>query len=441
MPLSDIFNASNIKNENIQLRDENEKLKKLIQDLGATDAIEIRKRMETLKIEEQRYTDELNKVKLEADTKKKQFSDEINKLEFELSEKKKLIISVDDELMLESFALYMPHFSFQKSEEYKQRLDVIREEQKRMIKSGIAATGNLNWTVNGSKTEGKKMVNDTIKLVLRSFNNECDYCVDNVRFHNIESHEKRINASYDALIKLGKIMNVTISPEYKRLKMDELHLAHEYQQKKEEEKEELRRLREEIREQEKLEKEIKIARERIAKERKHFSNAIEELKMRIENVTSDVELKELNQKLSEIQAQYSSLDQEEKQLDYREQNAKAGYVYVISNLGSFGENIFKIGMTRRLEPIERIHELSNASVPFPFDVHTLIFSDNAPDLEAKIKNTFHHDRLNKINNRKEFFKADINELEKVIRLNYNKVVDFDKHLMAEQFRESLLVKE
>jgi len=434
MALSDIFNITEIKKENSEL-------KELIQKIGATDAIEVKKRVEVLKSEETQLGDEIKKLKLELIEQKKQISDGIQKMDREMDDKRDQIITIDEELMLESFALYNPQFSFQKSDEYKQRLDAIRDDQKKMIKSGLAATGNQNWTVNGSQSEGKKMVNDMIKLVLRSFNNECDYCVDNVKFNNIETYEKRINASFDALNNLGRIMKVTLSYEYKKSKFDELHLAFEYQQKKQEEKEELRRLKEEMREQEKLEREIKTARERIAKEKKHFSIAIEDIKKRVAVATSDEEKSELNLKLNELQKQNSNLEQEEKQIDYREQNAKAGYIYVISNLGAFGENVFKIGMTRRLEPYDRIYELGDASVPFPFDVHALIFSENAPELEAKIQNNFHKGRLNKINNRKEFFKADISEIEKIIKLNYNKVVDFEKHHAAEQYRESLLIQD
>ena len=308
MALSDIFNISDIKKENSEL-------KELIQKIGATDAIEVKKRVEVLKSEETQLGDEIKKLKLEVIDQKKQISDGIQKMDREMNEKKRQnletmqkmeleiidkkrqIIAIDEELMLESFALYKPQFSFQKSEEYKQRLDAIRDDQKKMIKSGLAATGNQNWTVNGSQSEGKKMVNDMIKLVLRSFNNECDYCVDNVKFNNIETYEKRINASFDALNKLGRIMKVTLSYEYQKSKFDELRLAFEYQQKKQEEKEELRRLKEEMREQEKLEREIKTARERIAKEKKHFSIAIEDIKKRVAVATSDEEKSELNLKL------------------------------------------------------------------------------------------------------------------------------------------------
>ena len=152
-------------------------------------------------------------------------------------------------------------------------------------------------------------------------------------------------------------------------------------------------------------------------------------------------MKELDLKKVELQAQQDNLEQEEKLIDYREKNAKAGYIYIVSNIGAFGENIYKIGMTRRLEPIDRVNELGDASVPFPFDLHALIFSENAPELEAKIQNHFFRDRMNKINNRKEFFRANIDEIKKVIKENYDKVLELVKTPAAEQYRESLLIKD
>jgi len=276
-----------------------------------------------------------------------------------------------------------------------------------------------------------------IKLLLRSFNNECDYCVDHVKFNNIESSVKRINQSFEALNKLGTIMQVSIGQEYRQVKLDELYLAFEYQRKKQEEKEELKKAREELREQQKLEHEIKIAREKILKEKKHFASAVQELESRLLIVTNETEKAMVSEKLQEIRQKMLELDKEEKIIDYREQNAKAGYVYIISNLGAFGENIYKIGMTRRLQPMDRIDELGDASVPFSFDVHALIFSENAPDLESKLHQRFNNTRLNKLNSRKEFFRADINEIEKVIRDNYDKVVDVLKEAPAEQYRESM----
>lgn len=232
-------------------------------------------------------------------------------------------------------------------------------------------------------------------------------------------------------------MTVRLADEYLDLKLDELRLAHEYQVKKQEEKEEAKRVREELREQAKLEQEIRAAREKIAKERKHFTAALRDLGLRLEKASSEEERSALLLKISEVETGRAALDNEEKLIDYREQNAKAGYVYVISNIGAFGEGVYKIGMTRRLDPMERIDELGDASVPFWFDVHALVFSDNAPALEAKLHERFAPGRLNKVNGRKEFFRADINEIEEVIRANYDAVVEVIREAAAEQYRESL----
>lgn len=362
---------------------------------------------------------------------------ELASLRAQASEMRGHVLVLEETLLLESFALYEPKFKLNASHEYKTRLDGMRERQKAMIKSGEAATGNLGWEVNGSKAEGRKLVNDMIKLVLRSFNNESDYCVDNVKFDNIELGEKRIRQSFEACNKLGRVMTVRLSDEYLNLKLDELRLAHEYQVKKQEEKEEAKRIREELREQQKLEQEIRAAREKIAKERKHFIAALRDLSLRLEKAKSEEDRALLMAKISEVEADKAALDNEEKVIDYREQNAKAGYVYVISNLGAFGEGVYKIGMTRRLDPMERIDELGDASVPFWFDVHALVFSENAPALEAKLHERFAAGRLNKVNGRKEFFRADIAEIEAEIRANYDAVVEVTRDAPAEQYRESL----
>lgn len=347
------------------------------------------------------------------------------------------VLVVEEALLLETFALYRPKFKLTSTAEYKSRLEMIRVKQKEMIKIGTAATGNMNWEVNGKKSEGKKLVTDMIKLLIRSFNNECDFCVDNVKFDNVELGEKRIRQSFDACNKLGRVMTVELSEELLCLKVDELHLAHEFQMKKQEEKEEAKRIREELREQQKLEQEIRAVREKITKERKHFSGALKDLESRLSKATSDSDIEALKAKIQEVEAGKAALDGEEKLIDYRERNAKAGYVYVISNLGAFGEGVYKIGMTRRLDPMERVDELGDASVPFWFDVHALVFSDNAPSLEAKLHERFAAGRLNKVNGRKEFFRADIEEIEAVIRQHYDPVVEVVREHAAEQYRESL----
>ncbi|PKL62875.1 MAG: DUF4041 domain-containing protein [Methanomicrobiales archaeon HGW-Methanomicrobiales-2] len=430
MGIGDIFKISDIKNENEKLKKEIEELKSYFNQFQGMDPIQLNNAINKLKTDIQNL--ELNKQKSQ---------NEINQVEQELNKLRMQIVSSDEEITLESFALYKPHFAFHNSHEYKLKLDEIREKQKEMIKTDRAASCPTEWTVNNSKSEGKKFVKSLKKLLLRSFNNECDYCVDHVKFSNIDQSEKRMSTSFDTINKLGEITQISLSHEYKKLKFDELHLAYEYQLKKQEEKEEQARLREEIREQQKLEKEIKLAREKIAKEKKHYAQVIAEITQRISDSTDEQELIDLNSKLEKLQKERLALDEEEKLVDYREKNAKAGYIYIISNIGAFGKNVFKIGMTRRLDPYERVYELGDSSVPFPFDTHAMIFSDNAPALEAIIHQHFHKNRLNKINNRREFFVADVNELEKVIRENYDKVIDFVKESPAEQYRESLLTRD
>ena len=147
----------------------------------------------------------------------------------------------------------------------------------------------------------------------------------------------------------------------------------------------------------------------------------------------------LIEKKNEIENHLSDLEIAVKDIDYREANKRAGYVYVISNIGAFGENVFKIGMTRRLDPMERVDELGDASVPFKFDVHAMIFSDNAPQLEAALHKAFEDRKVNMVNNKREFFRVSIEEIEEVVKKNYDKTVDFIKTPQAEQYRESMRI--
>lgn len=435
MAFSDIFKGPRYKRElahkeqHIQvLKVECAQLQSIIDKVGALDLVAVQKLIE----QERTKFDQLV-------TSQGERAREISALEQNLQSLKQQILVVEENLLLETFALYTPKFAFTKSADYKERLELVRSRQKALVKAGTATMGNKDWVVNNSKTEGRKLINDMIKLLIRSFNNEADYCVDNVKFDNIELGEKRINKSFETLNRLGRVMNVTISDEYCRFKLDELHLAHEYQLKRQEEKEDAKRIREELRDQQKLEQEIRAAREKIVKERKHFAAALKDLQGRLSRSTDETERANIEAKIAEVSASCSALDNEERQIDYREQNAKAGYVYVISNIGAFGDGVYKIGMTRRLEPQERVDELGDASVPFTFDVHALVFSDNAPALENKLHQAFQATRLNKINNRKEFFRADLKEIEAIIRANFDAAVEFVHEAPAEHYRESLRI--
>lgn len=370
----------------------------------------------------------------------KQLDRQIDDLQRKITYAKTELIETNEEVLLQSFGLYTPKYEFSTAEEYKNRLAEIRNAQKQMIKEGTAAHGSTNWSVNGSKADGEKMVKDMQKLLLRAFNSECDEAISKVKFNTFETAKRRIAASRDAISKLGRIMNVSIAPGYYDLKIDELMLALEYQIKRQDEKEEQKRIREELREQAKLQKEIEEARRNIQKEQKHYQNALSQIIKRIESAKED-EITALQSKKEEIEIQLSELEKAMEQVDYREANQKAGYVYIISNIGSFGDNVYKIGMTRRLDPMDRIDELGDASVPFNFDVHAMIFSEDAPKLEAALHNAFADRKLNMINTRREFFKVSLEEIEQVVKQNYDKTVEFMRMAPAQQYRESLLLHE
>lgn len=356
----------------------------------------------------------------------------------ELAQLRKQILVAEDTIELEEFALYSPKYQFTNSAEYKARLEEIREDQKATARGLSAAVDS--WDAPGvtlTKAEWKQLRKDGLKLALRAFNSESEYCIDNVKFNNVERMEERIRRSFEACNKLLRRTDAWWKDIVLERKLDELRLSHEYQVKRQEEKEAARQAREDAREQEKLEREIREARAKIEKERRHFTGALQKLQLRLQASSDDQERSELQARIDELSSQNSKLDEEERLLDYREQNARAGYVYVISNIGAFGEGIFKIGMTRRLEPMDRVDELGDASVPFRFDVHAMVFSDDAPRLEAKLHAHFAAGRINKVNGRKEFFRADLAEIEAVIRANYDAVVEVVHTAPAEQFRESL----
>lgn len=355
-----------------------------------------------------------------------------------LDELQSQIIETDEAVSLQSFGVYMPRYDFMRADEYRARLLEIRAKQKELIRGKAATTGLTNWTVNNNAAQGRKMVADMQKLLLRAFNAECDDIIEHVRYSNLDASEKRITVSRDAISKLGAIMGVSITPAYYRLKIEELYLAFEYQQKKQQEKEEQKEARARLREEAKLAKEIEEERKKLEKEQRHYQNALRKIEAQLTGA-SEAEKADIEQKREELVQQLEKIDQAFKDVDYREANQRAGYVYIISNVGAFGENVYKIGMTRRLDPMDRVDELGDASVPFNFDVHAMIFSDDAPKLEAALHKAFADRKLNFINQRREFFRVTLDEIKDVVRANFDKTVEFVDFPPAEQYRQSLAI--
>lgn len=321
-----------------------------------------------------------------------------------------------------------------RSDEIKNKLTILRSEQDEKVRSG-SAISIVNAVLN------RREINTQTKQILRCFNAECANIIGSVTVKNADSSRTKIQRSFDMLNKIFASDGVQISKSYLASKLEELSLVYAYMVKEEEEKEQRRAIREQMVEEEKVRREIERAKQKIEKEEAQFSNEVKKLMSYMQKAKDDVEKQLYIDKIQELEEKLKALQADKDNVLEREQNTRAGFVYIISNIGSFGERVFKIGMTRRLEPMDRIAELSSASVPFPFDVHAMIFSEDAPGLETILHQHFDPVRVNKVNPRKEFFKVDLDEIKKVILENHNATVKFVDVPDATEYRETVRMEE
>lgn len=430
MGILDFLNAKKYKDKIFELENNLNLLTVELEDVNKKTALELK-------------ADIINKEKIVSELKAK--VTECDRLILEKTHKlnvlKKELIVIEEDIEMESFSLYRPRYDFVNSIKYKEKLNIVRANQKTMIKDKTSVSYFDNWTVDGSKQKGRKMTNDNIKQILRSFNNECEAAINKVKFNNISTIENRIYKSYEQLNKLNETNKVSISYSYLEEKIKELHLAYEYEKKKQEEKEELREQREREREEKRLQDEISRKKKNIDKDITHFKNVLDELYKKLKNLKNVEERKAIEDEILDINNKIQEKEEEKQELDYRSTTATAGYVYIISNIGAFGENIFKIGVTRRLDPYERIAELSSASVPFKFDIHALIFSYEAYQLETALHTKFEKNRVNAINNRKEFYNITLEDIKKTLEEYKNLTFDFNEIAEAEEYRQTLKLKE
>ncbi|WP_200824587.1 DUF4041 domain-containing protein [Nonomuraea solani] len=320
----------------------------------------------------------------------------INDANRRLRETEQRVVQTEETVLLQEVGVYEYRHPLSDAVAYKDKLAQVKARIKAMAKEGQAVVGATNWQVNGSASEGRKMVRDFSKLMLRAYNAEADNCVRTMRPYKLQSAIDRLEKVVESIVKLGRTMNIHVNPGYHRTRIYELELTADHLAKQEEEKELVRAQREQQREEEAARREFEREKTRLRKEEAHYRSALAKL---LKNGAASAEsVDELKAKLEEIGAAVSDVEA-------REANVRAGYVYVISNIGAFGENVVKIGMTRRLEPEDRVRELGDASVPFRFDTHALIFSEDAVGLEGRLHAELTDRRLNKVNLRREFFHA------------------------------------
>ncbi len=342
--------------------------------------------------------------------------------------------SVEEALEIQSFGFYQPRYGFESSAQYVVRLKAIRDEQQALIKNGKAAPCDTTWKVGGSAAEGRKMVKQQAKLMLRAFNGECDAAIAKVKYDNVATLEERIGKAHAAINKMGEVQRVFIASQYFDLKLAELRLVHEHREKVQEEKEEQRRVKDQMREEQKAQEEIEKAKAEAEKEEAVSAAALEKARAELA-AASGKQHEKFEALVTRLENELKdALDRKAKAIA-RAQLTKSGHVYVLSNIGSFGEGIYKIGMTRRLEPLERIDELGDASVPFRFDVHAIIYSEDAPSLENKIHKAFADRRVNIVNMRKEYFRVSLDEIRDVVEKLHG-LVTFLLVPEAEEYRKT-----
>lgn len=286
-------------------------------------------------------------------------------------------------------------------------------------------------------TENKRHQNAQAKQIIRLFNAETSQLINKVNSKNIESMQNKIFKSYEGINKIFETDNVRIPETLLDIKLEMLDLMHKYQVKIEDEKIIRREERARLKEIEQAEKEMEKKLKELDKDIRHHNNEIKKLTMYLNNTDLQVEKELYIEKIRELDQSLKNLNSERENVEDRKDNAQSGVVYIISNIGSFGENVYKIGVTRRLEPMDRINELSSASVPFEFDVHALIFSENAFELKNKLHEYFKKYKVNKVNGRKEFFKVNINEIKDKVLSEHNSTVQFIDEPKAIQYRETL----
>ena len=403
---------------------------------------------EVLEAKLQKLTDDIEIKKIELAKLEQQIKKgkEVISLDTELTQKRNELARLNEEiavangnLNLQEFGFFERQYSFSDSTKYKDKLDSLRMQQKSMVKNGTAGRIITPMLLNNSKSKGKAMQNQLIKAALRGFNGEADALLVKVSVVNVDNKIKALRKVFEQLNKMYSRNLIEITYPYLDLKIEELRLAAEYELQKQEEKELLREQREKEREDKKLQAEIKSKRKQLEKDRDHFKNMVAKVTELLKEAKND-EVDELRRQLAEYQDKLSELDEIEEDIDYREGHATAGYVYVISNIGSFGEDVYKIGVTRRLEPLERIRELSSASVPFQFDVHALIFSEEAFALETELHNQLANYKVNKVNGRKEYFRVPFDEIRSILGTHKELTVELNEDAEAFEYRQTKAIE-
>jgi Ni,Fe-hydrogenase III component G len=383
-----------------QVQEENAELRAMLAGLGVTERDELAGQVAQLRAERDHLTAELATLRDE-------------------------LVETDDRLILQEVGVYQYSHPLDSSVQYRTWLDSTRAYIKDLVKADAAVTCVGTWQVNGSEKQGAKMVRDISKLMLRAYNAEADNLIRTLKPHKRDSSIERLSKTRETIARLGAAMSIRISDELHTARLQEISVTADYLALVEVEKEAEREERARLREEAKAAKELEREHEKLDKERFQYEQALMQVR---ENGDAEA-IAELEAKLAEIDSALTGLEE-------RAANTRAGHVYVISNVGAFGERMVKIGMTRRLDPMDRVRELGDASVPFRYDVHALVFSDDAVALETSLHQHFADRKVNLVNAKREFFYATAGEVKEAL-INYQgHLLDYADFAEAAEFRQS-----
>ncbi|MGY8679394.1 DUF4041 domain-containing protein [Bradyrhizobium sp. UFLA05-153] len=406
-----------------QLRAERDLGRQQLEAIGAAPLLDIGARRRELEAQ----VDALNKqlVQARADIEAEQAA-----VRKEVEEARRTVVETRETALLQEIGIYEYRHPLTDAMAYEKALDRLQDTIKATAKKdGGAVLAATSWTVGGSEVEGRKMTREISKLMLRAFNAEADNLVRSLKPYKLQSAIERLRKVEETIRKLGNTLQVSISPAYVQLRIDELELTADFLQKQAGEKEAERQERERMRDERKAQQEIERERAKLVKEKQHYQNALEA-------VTANGD----EGGMLRLREQIADVDKAIESVEARAANTRAGYVYVISNVGSFGEKMVKIGMTRRLDPMERIRELSDASVPFNFDVHALFFSNDAVGIEMSMHDRLSGCRVNEVNRRREFFRAAPLEVKAHLGQLAGELLEFREVPEAIEYRQTMRLR-
>lgn len=334
----------------------------------------------------------------------------------------------------------IPQYLYETSARFAEEIKDIRQQQKDMIKDKTAITFPETTVISSDKSFNKKILNGQVKLMLTAFNIECDMLIGKVTPSSFGRTLERIEKLANNLEKSSATLECGFDLNYIELKFEECKLQYQFTLKKQEEVAEQKLIKEQIREEQKAIKEFQKAITDAEKEEKMYRSLLDKAQQELAK-GSEQERSDMEQRIAILEQQLSEAEAKEERMKSMAEQTRKGHVYVISNIGSFGEDVYKIGLTRRLEPMDRVKELGDASVPFPFDIHAMIYADDAPALETALHREFHTHRVNAVNLRKEFFNVDLDDIKEAVERIAGVEAEFKMTALAEDYYESLRLSE